>query len=733
MVERAKRFGCGRYGRRAGAVLAAAVLLRATRFGGGGWLDPVAFVLLILGLGLIGAALYAGAAERIDPDSDRPPAHALWPTTWFLLLLLVLYSGSSAIGDNWFFPTNWKSPESLASRPLGSGFVRSLFLALGLALGFKPLLRSSRFLALAWIGLAGLALIHLHALTGFSMIYRMDSPAFVYRFWSFLHTFPHPVFYDPHWNAGLPATALVATGIWSVGPWLLPFLAWIPAEQLYTPYIAFVFLGLLPLLAWWSLAWTGAGRRACWIAALLALAPGQRYWVHMLHYGTSTALFAMCMAMPLAALGYKFLYRDPRPRPATLILLLLCGYTFLSWPGSLIVAVPFLLVTVFHVRRLFPGKWPWLLGGMALLFLMLIQLALVPMRYSPVAKFLETTSQLTPMEHFRAGLGLLGHNLRSTHALILVLGFMGSFFAPRRSARRFFAPLILMLVILSGWGEEVKKLLQTERLIIPAELIAIIPAAGWLDQIIRRALAIRPKRNFAGAALRTGAAWGVAILLLGGYQGAKTWKGNGLMPFQAMPDATKELVAWLSAHVPEDGRVMFAGRAVHAYGGAKIAALPLFTGREMMAADYYGFSPKLVEYQYPPRPFRYDGPDVLFSFMDLYNVTHVVTWHDDWKKTFHQATNHYRSVHVIGRTEIFETLRASTLFLKGTGRVRATFDRFDLDLETPQETLVLKYNWVPGWQAEAGVRLFPYDAGREVTLIGVEPGTNLHAVLRYRP
>ena len=45
--------------------------------------------------------------------------------------------------------------------------------------------------------------------------------------------------------------------------------------------------------------------------------------MHLLHYGTAPALFAMAMALPLAALGYRFLYLEELPRHATLLLLLL--------------------------------------------------------------------------------------------------------------------------------------------------------------------------------------------------------------------------------------------------------------------------------------------------------------------------------------------------------------------------------------------------------------------------
>lgn len=96
-------------------------------------------------------------------------------------------------------------------------------------------------------------------------------------------------------------------------------------------------------------------------------------------------------------------------------------------------------------------------------------------------------------------------------------------------------------------------------------------------------------------------------------------------------------------------------------------------------------------------------------------------------------TNYYRPVHDIGRVAIFETRRWPSLFLEGSGSVQATFDRIDLDLDTPQDRTVIKYNWTPGWQATPGATLFPYKAGRGITFIGVNPGTNRHVTLRYRP
>ena len=73
----------------------------------------------------------------------------------------------------------------------------------------------------------------------------------------------------------------------------------------------------------------------------------------------------------------------------------------------------------------------------------------------------------------------------------------------------------------------------------------------------------------------------------------------------------------IQENVPRQGRVLFAGPAVHAYGAGHVAPLPLFTDREMMACDFYHFSPKQVEYVYPPSAYR-QTPESVFDFMEQF-------------------------------------------------------------------------------------------------------------------
>jgi hypothetical protein len=81
---------------------------------------------------------------------------------------------------------------------------------------------------------------------------------------------------------------------------------------------------------------------------------------------------------------------------------------------------------------------------------------------------------------------------------------------------------------------------------------------------------------------------------------------------------------------------------------------------------------------------------------------------------------------------MFEVLRAPTMFIKGRGTVRATFNMLEVELAEPFEEVVLCYNWIDGMRAPAPVELFPFDAGRGVTLLGVRPRGQTRFRLTYR-
>jgi hypothetical protein len=194
------------------------------------------------------------------------------------------------------------------------------------------------------------------------------------------------------------------------------------------------------------------------------------------------------------------------------------------------------------------------------------------------------------------------------------------------------------------------------------------------------------------------------------------------------------LVHFVRNAVPPGGRVLFAGATVHFYGRGHVAFLPCLTGREMMACDYYAFPPGTVEYNYPPRAYRLKREDTL-AFMDLYNVTHVVTYHEDWRRYFLDQPERYQPLLLPPEKNraycIFKVKRTPDIFLKGSGTVTADFNRIRVDLDAAREEVVIKYNWCDDLRVSQPAEIFPHKAWKDINLIGIRPNGAQAVDIRY--
>ena len=199
---------------------------------------------------------------------------------------------------------------------------------------------------------------------------------------------------------------------------------------------------------------------------------------------------------------------------------------------------------------------------------------------------------------------------------------------------------------------------------------------------------------------------------------------------------TVEMAGWIRANVPADARLVFLGFTLHGYGGGHVAYLPVLTGRQMMACDFYHFSPKKVEYDYPPRAWRENDEDVL-AFLDLYNASHVTTWQPQWKKFCRRHPEWFEEVATFGRRQnlsFFRVRRAPPgWFLQNSGSVSVEINRLRVTVDDPLRPAVIRYNWVPGLRAPAPVTIAPWDAGRETRLILIEPHGQSAFDLTYQP
>lgn len=644
-----------------------------------------------------------------------------------LLAGLALWMIVADGGDRWFGLPGWL-PEDGRGWTLRIGAAR---FALG-ALLLSPLLWSvrpgRRASVVAGLVLAGTMVLSLAALlhtTGGAPLYRDDHPSFMFRLHAFARSFPHLVFYDPFWNGGRSETVILSSGVTLPGLLLWPLWRAFPVDQVYTLGLGLLFLVVVPLLAVGATRLTGGGWLAAAAAGVLSLSATRMFPLWALHFGTVGACFTGAFIMPLAA-GLQRALGDERPGWTTGLVVVLSSVAFLSWPGAVMMALPVALGVMAAGRA-------WTLRRLRFLVICAVAVLVLSLPFvsglllhSQAVSYAAMDSAATPWtDDLRRGLEELAQHLFRAHPLVLFLGLAGALVLPIRGPRAFWAGTLGGLLILSAWGETWKPQLQLSRAAIPLMWAATVPAALVIERLFST-----PDRWLAPvrAAL-------LVLLALSGLGTIRTYANRGPADYAIASPEMPEVVAWIRAHVPENGRLLFAGPTVHAYGRGHVAYLPVWTGRSMIACDYYHFSPKRVEYECPPRAWREEPEDVR-AYLEIYNVTHVMTYHDHWKKFFRGRPAEYREVVAFGeggKRAVFEVLRSPNWFAGASGSVRPDIGRLRVRLDRADTACLLKFNWVDGMRAEPPVRIAPHDAGRGVRLIRIEPGGRGEFDITWRP
>ena len=663
------------------------------------WLVPPAFLVWI---------------SRSHWNRGLPPESGNLAPLVTAFVFLTLYLFSSAVFSRWFYFPNW-----LPSRPeyLRSGMEQVVLLT-GLLMPALLLARNRHRVFLYFVFAAGVALCA-HALysatDGGKALWRDDHPSFLFRLWIFGKTFPHFLSYNPYWNAGATDFVCTTTGANAFGLLFWPLWKYLPPHVFYTAAVAAVFMLFMPLITGVAVRLSGGDRTAAIVAAIMALGVSQHFFLWMLHFGTIGAALASSFVLPVSAALYRVFWMDRR-EIRTGLFLILSVFFLILWPAGAIMLAPIVLGALVNFRR-------W--NRKNILFLALCALVVLALYFRPLTLILfHKTSPLSfvmndkdgaapslfTLEVLKRGWDHFIAHLVEGHPIILFLGIVGLFALPLKSIRWWYGPIFIGFALLTGWGREWKPDMQLTRMGIPMLFVAVPPAAIACSRLLRsRDVRLLPVR----AAL-------IALLFFGAYGVSKVYRNQGLSRFTFLSADVERMADWIKTNTPPDGRVLFSGRMVHAINGGHVAYLPVLTGREMMACDYYHFPPKTVEYEYPPRPFNMN-PGGIHGFMDLYNVSCVVTYHDRWKQFYRHFPDRYEEAQTIGDFTFFKVNRAMNLFLQNSGSVTADFSRIDVQLDDPTNDAVIKYNWVDGLKVGPPAEIYSFDAGSKVNLIGIHP------------
>ncbi|MBP7276037.1 MAG: hypothetical protein KBA51_07525 [Kiritimatiellae bacterium] len=696
------------------------------------WKPPLLLLAILLIPWLGGWILRRARPPRIPFGNLR-----FWIPAITICAFLLLHFFSSAVIHRWYYFPDWFPADGNLIR---WGAARMALLTAILAPMFVIWKRHRALLlgALLLSAQIAAAVFFLQETRGIPL-YRIDHPSFMFRLHEFARTFPQLLNYMPHWNGGTLHFAGTVSGAAGPGLLLWPALRAWPAHVIYPWALVLLFVGLAPLLGAAAVRAAGGDRMSSFAGGLLALGVSQHYFLWTLHFGTIGSGFSVAWAAPVCALAFRILWMR-RAGWKSVLAFAVCAFFLAQWlPHAVALALGMTLAFPFVVRRctrrafllialgvggalLLYSHWGWTLwsaGGS------LVDHVVQSPRETVAAGWtwsLIGSKSIAGLSHLRA-------HLKEGHPLLLFLGIGGLAVVRSRGLRRWFGPILLVLALVTGWSAQIMPNSQLSRMSIALFHVALVPAAIFIGRILRA----RDERLAPVQALVA------AVLILGAWNVARIYRNQSRAPYTVMEAPIAELASWIREQVPEDGRVLFAGRCVHGYGKGKVAYLPVLTGREMMATDYYGFPPGRAEYEYPPAPYRNSDAGLL-KFFEVYNVTHVISYHEQpWIEYFRGNPDAFEEVHSVKSTGrltwvVFRVRRDSSRLSGARGRVEADFNRLTVTFEdTPPDSVLLRYNWNPGLRASPPAVIMPREVSPGITLMELQPRGLREVTIRYRP
>lgn len=568
-----------------------------------------------------------------------------------------------------------------------------------------------------------------------------DHPSFMYRLKEFGEVFPFALGgYNPWWNAGTEHFVGVTSGAHGFGMLLWPLMQLWEPHVFYGAALIFWFIFAFPWLGAASVRSAGVSRSGTLCAGILMCAPSREVFLWMWHFGTVGAMTSAMMSLPVTALGYRLAVLR-RGSWGTALALAVSAWLMCLWTPGVFIAAGLALGWLWNFR-----SWTWrsnrrLLAAGALTLLLLspwLWTTLFPCRnvVEYVGMVLERPALPVMLEK---GFRRLVTGLVETHPVVVFCGMLGLAGLVPRGLRRWMLPLLLVLGAIAGWSREWKPLSQLDRMSIPLAVVGVLPAAALCGRLLDdEGSADGQRRRRWQLAMAQGLV--LATLFMGVRVVKMHYANRGPAPLRRLPAELREFADWVRAEVPAEGRLGFAGRNVHHYGGGNIAYLPVLAGREMMADDYYGFPPGTIEYFYPPAAYRRSLRRYLF-FTKAYGITHWVATTPEVLDFLDAHPNQFeniRSMNVLKRRiDVYRVRDPGPVsrFLEGSGRITARENRLEVFPADPTtERVVIRYNWRGGLRCKTpGASIEPFAVDRHLRFIAVRPGGNERVEIGYRP
>jgi hypothetical protein len=268
----------------------------------------------------------------------------------------------------------------------------------------------------------------------------------------------------------------------------------------------------------------------------------------------------------------------------------LCAGAVMVWPVHGVLALAWLPALLFGLPLRDRRVWTRGLFSLGLLALWFVPVAWGLYTLTDISTFVKKGVVVEKAPISLAGVwATFWEGILAMHPMVAVFGLAGLWIRKDRALRLAAGPALALIPLVMLAGPWLSQSLEWHRLVVALSCVAVLPAALLLEDLLKPGNDLQP--GFSLNPRLALAAVALGVLLLGIPNLRRYFEGRTLLPFTPRKAEVGALADWVRQNTRPGERVLFAGDCGHAYGGGHVAILPALTGREMLAADYFHFSP----------------------------------------------------------------------------------------------------------------------------------------------
>ena len=302
-------------------------------------------------------------------------------------------------------------------------------------------------------------------------------------------------------------------------------------------------------------------------------------------------------------------------------------------------------------------------------------------------------------------------------ALLVLFGTAGMYYMIKCKVQRkiaiAFLSGILFLFLVSYYGSYTNffSKIQPKRFIIPLNILLIIPASRGLYNIVQEI--IKGKSLIFRVFLICFAVVVIADPVLKLPKSAFYNKAYRLSC--SIPDQIENLLTWIKKNTDNSGRILLEDSGYdtkHKYYGTHLPGLfPYYTQREFLCGPvpYPSIFQQVASFN-AGLLFRKDVESFSLNdfkkYFDLYNVKWIICWSKKSINHIKKYPDFFIYKTVIDKFSIFEIKREASYFLQGSGKIKASYNRFQLNNVIPVNgEIIIKYHWMDNFKTNPPLKI----------------------------